>query len=199
MYELTSAGQRRLERLRAALPRISYAWQEATWADDPSGSIAVCIDPTAWVVDVAVGDLAEPLRDESAFTQAVRDAYLRADLNRIARGRAMQPDAAESDRAGAELLAGTRTLTPRLIEPPRPIARPTSPVTTVLAADVVLTRDRVHRGVSRDGEVEVGIRWDCGLVDLRVEPRWLIRAGSSDIRYALKEAFGAAYDEGELA
>jgi len=199
MYELTEIGRRRLERLRAAHPRISYACADETWADDPSGSVGLCVDPTSWVVDAVVGDLPPTLRESGAFAQAVRDAYLRADLLRAAKGAALEPDAAERERSGAELLAGTRRLTPRLLDPPQPITRPTSPITTLTTADVVLTRDRVYRGASRAAEIAVGIRWDCGLVDLHVDGYWLAHAAATDVRFALKEAFHAAYTEGELA
>ncbi len=83
------------------------------------------------------------------------------------------------------------------IAKPLPITRPQGPVTPRPRTLEVAGRDRVFHGTSRKGELTVGIRRTNGLAELDVDAAWLRTTTPQLLRFVLKEAFNAAYEEGE--
>lgn len=193
MTQLSTAGRQRLQRLRHAQPDLSYSWEGDTWGADTTGEVALCVDQTSWVTDAKVASLPDDLRQPEGFVKAVREAYAAAELLRQMQSMAL-------DRGPRTRVSDSEPSAPvqaRLIDRPAPIERPTGPISFSPAAEVTLVRDRVYEGTSRYREVTARIRWNSGCVGIDVEPEWLRSTTPEEARFALKEAFRAAYTKGE--
>lgn len=195
---LTDSGRKRLEYLRKNDPD-HYTVEGDTWGYDATEAVGLQIDPTAWVVDVKVTRVIDEMRSLDGLEKILRDAYSSAEIVRLVNCVAYAPDLEERAARGQELLDGKRTLK----APPRPpeprIAIQTQVFEVPLRPLEVPDRDRTFYGRSQQGEVTVGVRRGNGLVDITVDEAWLVRTDHQMLRFALKEAFAAAYDEGEKA
>lgn len=197
LSELTPTGRRRLDHLRERYGAARYVIEHETWGA-PIRHVALRIDATGWVTDVRVDRIDDELRDVPALVRTMQDAYASAELTRLVTNAGERgPIDHEAVRRGADLLAGRRRIVAPTIAKPLPITRPSGPVTPRLRTLEVAGRDRVFRGASRDDEVWVGIRRTNGLAQIHVDAAWLRVTTPQMLRFALKEAFHAAYEEGE--
>lgn len=195
MRRLTAQGQERLRRLRRANSRLSYSWAENTWGADRSGSVGLCVDQTSWVVDAKVAALPEDLRTADGFIAAVQGAYAAAELLRQMQSSMLDGNEARNEEIGAQLRASP--IQPRHVRRSGRIELPEGVLSYSAPREILLKRDRVYCGTSKYREVTAKIRWNSGCVGVEVDPAWLRSTTSEEARFALKEAFGAAYKQGE--
>jgi hypothetical protein len=196
--ELTPTGRRRLEHLRRSYGAARYVIEHDTWGALIRQAVALRIDATGWVTDVRVERLDDELREVPHFVRTVKEAYASAELTRLVTNAAERgPIDPEAVRRGEDLLAGRRRVRAPAIAKPLPITRPSGPVTPRPRTLEVAGSDRVFRGASRDDELWVGIRRTNGLAEIHVDPAWLRTTSPQMLRFAMKEAFNAAYEEGE--
>lgn len=196
---LSSAGWARLTALREARGSGFRSEDPATGTDE-TGAVEITIDPTGWVTAVRLISLPPELRETAAFTEAVRSAYVNAQTARTIADLRLEPPAKleERRRRGRELLEGRRPPTVRRVRPPAPIVRPSGPVSIGGPLEPPAGTAR-HVGRSREGEITVTITRGNGLVAMQVSPEWLARTDPETAHHALREAFAAAYQEGERA
>lgn len=198
---LDVATASRLEVLRRMYGADRYRAQAPVWGFDDTDAVGVRIDPTGWVVDVRVARLDPQMRETDVLRTLLREAYSRAELMRLAagaeiegaRGAGIEADA----RRGLELLEGRRRITVRRPARPPHLTRPDQVTSPPPRSLETVDRFRMHHGVSRDGEVTVGIRLTNGFAHLDVDEEWLRITSAENLRYALKEAFAAAYEQGD--
>jgi hypothetical protein len=190
----------RLEVLRRMYGEARYRTPEPVWGFDDTDAVGVRVDPTGWVVDVRVSRLDPELREEAGLRAVLVQAYAHAELVRLAAG-AQEAGTIDEQaaRRGLELLEGRRRIAVRRPARPPHLTRPDGVVTPPPRALETVDRFRMHHGTSRDGEVTVGIRLTNGLAHLDVDQEWLRIASAENLRYALKEAFAAAYEQGDAS
>ncbi|MDP3893835.1 hypothetical protein [Nocardioides sp.] len=200
---LGPGARARLAVQRQVLSDDAFADVEPTWGSDPTGSLELEVDATAWVTDVRVTAVAEELRTPTGLTAALRSAISAAQLQHLARTAAALPATPEELARGRELEEGRR----KLVAPP-PYRHPRTSVDELRAEvgpggiapirpDERLTRRSVGR--SKEGEVTVVLGWVNGLQSVEVDAAWLRGASADMLRWALKEAFAAAQAEGDRA
>ena len=195
---LTPTGRRRLAHLRKRYGAARYVIEHETWGALIRRAVALRIDATGWVTDVRIARLDDELREVPTLVRTMKDAYASAELTRlVTNAHERGPLDHEAVRRGAELLAGRRRIVAPTIAKPLPITRPSGPVTPRPRTLEIAGRDRVFRGASRDDELWVGIRRTNGLAEIHVDPAWLRTTSPQMLRFAMKEAFNAAYEEGE--
>jgi hypothetical protein len=198
LIELTPTGRRRLDHLRKRYGADRYVIEHDTWGAEIRQAVALRIDATGWVTDVRLIRLDSELREVPVLVQTLRAAYASAELTRLlTNAHERGPIDPAAVRRGRDLLAGRRRIVAPTIARPLPITRPQGPITPRLRTLEVAGRDRIFRGASRDDELWVGIRRTNGLAELHVDPAWLRTTTPQMLRFALKEAFHAAYEEGE--
>lgn len=193
---LTDSGRKRLEYLRKNDPS-HYSVEGNTWGYDATEAVGLQIDPTGWVVDTKVARINDEMRSPDGLEKIMRDAYSSAEIVRLVNCVAYAPDLKERAARGQELLDGKRQLKAPPMPPQPRIAIQTQVFEVPLRPLEVPDRDRTFHGSSQQGEVTIGVRRGNGLVDLTVDEAWLVRTDHQMLRFALKEAFAAAYDEGE--
>lgn len=188
---------------RQVLSADAFADVEPTWGSDPTGSLELEVDATGWVTDVRVTTVAEELRTPQGLVAALRSAVSAAQLQHLARTAAARPASAEELARGRELEEGRR----RLVAPP-PYRHPRTSVEELrsevgpggiapIRPDERLSRRSVGR--SKEGEVTVSLGWVEGLQSVEVDADWLRGTSAEMLRWALKEAFAAAQEEGDRA
>lgn len=185
---------RRLDGLRRRTRNGRYGEHDPVVAQHSSGALTLTVDCTGWVTAVEVApdfrEVAPPLPELVAETYGV--AELRRGL--LA---ASTRDADEDDLAHGRAIAErrVRVTVNRYPSPTRFPALP--PQLDERAATPDARRDYETpaplRGTSRDGELTVHASYPMGFSGLEVDASWLGRAPASDVRYALREAFAAAY------
>lgn len=196
--QLTPTGRQRLDYLRKRYGDARYVVQHETWGAEIHGAIALRIDATGWVTDVRVSRLDDELREVPVMVRALKGAYASAELTRLViNAHQRGPIEQAAVRRGEDLLAGRRRIVAPTIAKPLAITRPQGPVTPRPRTLEVAGRDRVFSGASRDGELTVGIRRTNGLAEIDIDAAWLRTTIPQLLRFALKEAFDAAYEEGE--
>lgn len=195
-----AVGASRLEVLRRMYGDGAYPATEPVWGFDDGDAVGVRIDAGGWVVDVRVARLDDRMRDVDVLGAMLHRAYAHAELVRIAAGAQLRGAVDETAaRRGLDLLEGRRRIEVRRPARPPHLTRPefvTSPPPRPLE---IRDRFRTHHGASREQEVTVGIRLTNGLAELRIDAAWLRVTSADNLRYALKEAFAAAYDEGDAS
>lgn len=195
---LTPTGRQRLDHLRRRYGADRYVIEHPTWGAEIHDAVALQIDATGWVIDVQVNRLDDELRKVPALVQTLRLAYASAELTRLVTNADERgPIDREAVRRGKALLAGRRRIVAPTIAKPVPITRPQGRVTARPRTLEVAGRDRSYRGTSREHELWVCIRRTNGLADIEISPGWLRMTTPPMLRFALKEAFQAAYREGE--
>jgi hypothetical protein len=195
---LTPTGHQRLDYLRKRYGDARYVIQHETWGAEIRGAIAIRIDATGWVTDVRVSRLDDELREAATLTETLKSAYASAELTRlVTNANERGPIDQEAVRRGEDLMAGRRRIVAPKIAKPLPITRPQGQVTPRPRTLEIAGRDRVFHGASRKDELSVGIRRTNGLAELHIDAAWLRTTTPQMLRFALKEAFNAAYEEGE--
>jgi hypothetical protein len=198
--QLTPTGRRRLDYLRKRYGADRYVIQHETWGAEIRRAITLRIDATGWVTDVKVSRLDDELREVPAMVQTLKGAYASAELTRlVTNANERGPIDQEAVRRGEDLLAGRRRIVAPRIAKPLPVTRPHRPVTPRPRTLEVAGRDRIFFGKSREGELTVGIRRTNGLAEIDIDAAWLRETTPQLLRFALKEAFNAAYEEGETS
>jgi len=196
--ELTPTGHQRLEHLRQRYGAARYVIEHETWGAEIRDAVALRIDATGWVTDVRVTRLDGELREVLTLVATLKAAYASAELTRlVTNANERGPLDLEAVRRGEALLAGHRRIVPPRIAKPLPITRPQGPLTPRPRTLEVVSCDRVFLGTSRGEELWVGIRRTNGLAEIQVDQAWLGTTTPQMLRFALKEAFNAAYEEGE--
>lgn len=186
--------RRRLEGLRRRTRDGRYVEHDPVVAQHSSGALTLTVDCTGWVTAVEVGqdfrEAGPTLPELVAETYGV--AELRRGLAAAATGRVDEDDLAHG-RAIAE--RRVRVTVNRYPAPARVPALPPHPDEVRTASDGrrVYEAPAPLRGSSRDGELTVHASYPMGFSRLEVDHAWLVRASASDVRYALREAFAAAY------
>lgn len=190
----------RLEVLRRMYGEGRYRTREPVWGFDDTDAVGVRVDPTGWVIDVRVSRLDQEMREKGALRRRLAQAYGHAELMRLAAGAQEAGGVDEAAaRRGLELLEGRRRITVRRPARPPHLTRPDDVVTPPPRPHETVDRFRMHHGASRDGEVTVGVRLTHGLAHLQVDQEWLRITSAENLRYALKEAFAAAYEQGDAS
>ncbi|HEY1134162.1 MAG TPA: hypothetical protein VGE77_06260 [Nocardioides sp.] len=188
----------RLEQLRRRTRHGRYAEHETVEARHSSGALTLTVDCTGWVVDVAVVD---DFRQAGTLPDLMVETYGVAELRRgllAAAERGFDEDEIAHGRAIAE--RRVRVTVNRYPMPaPAPdyaaISAPRSGGTS--SHREAYEQPRPLRGTSRDGELTVHAAFPMGFSRLEVDDEWVARATGTDVRYALREAFAAAYARGE--
>lgn len=192
-----AAATSRLEALRRLYGAALYQPTDPVWGFDDGDAVAVQIDATAWVVDVRIARLDDAMREVDVLRGMLRQAYTHAELVRLA-AVSQQSDAvneADAER-GRELLEGRRRITVRRPVRPPHLTRQDYVSTPPQRSLETVDRFRVHRGVSQEGEVTVGVRLSNGLAEVEIDDAWLRVTSAENLRFALKEAFASAYEQG---
>jgi hypothetical protein len=193
--ELSPGVRARLAHLRRTSNPDLYLVESPTWGEADSGALRLMIDPTRWVVDVEVARVTERMRTPKGLREVVLAAQTNADLRRMKKNAELRDLTPEQLARGRDLIAGRRKLKPPPFRRPPPMTRPDG-VIDRLAVEPAEPR---FRGTSQEGEVTVVMVRRGGIQRLTVDADWLAGASAELLRYALKEAFQAAYDEGAKA
>ncbi|MCW2797159.1 hypothetical protein [Nocardioides sp.] len=189
----------RLAALRRLYGEEHYQATEPVWGFDDGDAVGVQIDPTGWVVDVRLARLDETMREVDVLRRLLRQAYAHAELVRLASSGERRGPINEVDaQRGLDLLRGRRRIAVRRPERPPHLARQDFVSTPPQRSLETVDRFRVHRGVSREGEITVGVRLTNGLAEIEIDAAWLRVTSVENLRYALKEAFAAAYQQGDV-
>lgn len=193
-----AAATSRLEVLRRMYGDELYQPTAPVWGFDDSDAVGVQIDDTGWVVDVRIARLDDAMRDVDRVRGLLRQAYAHAELFRIASSAQQGGVVDENDvQRGLDLLEGRRRITVRRPARPPHLTRQEFVSTAAPRPLETVDRFRVHRGVSKEGEISVGVRLTNGLAELEIDDEWLRVTTPENLRYALKEAFAAAYEQGD--
>lgn len=186
---------RRLSALRAERGAEHYLVEDNSRGEDRSGSLSVEVDPTGWVVDAWVDRVDDRLRTPPGLVSALREAYTVAEQTRRRRNVRLRGLTPEEIARGDEILTGERRLRPPPWRKPGPMTLPAGRVDPpVRGAE---PRPRTMTGTSRARELTVTATRLGAVLDVTVDEEWLRQTGPDMLRYALREAFRALYDQGE--
>lgn len=200
MVSTSGTGLRsRLSTQAMLRPSFTQPVGEPTWGKDEAGALSLCVDATGWVTDVKLGETVEALRTPEGLRNAVRQAIADALMQHL-----MEGIAADAAEAPASPVVGqpTQVVAPAPYRPERTSVEQLREEVEGLAITPEPLDERTHRrvvGRSREEEVAVVFGWIDGFRSLEVDADWLRQADADLLRYALREAFASALEQGDEA